>query len=56
MEKKRQLGLADGREADGMVVGAKSYDSEKAWSSINHSILSGQCSTQLRICSFPGRE
>jgi hypothetical protein len=30
--------FADGREG---VGGAKSYDGEKAWSSINYSILSG---------------
>jgi hypothetical protein len=37
-EKKRQL--ADGRERWEGVGRAKSYDGEKAWSSINHSILS----------------
>jgi hypothetical protein len=35
--------LTDGRGGEGEKgrEGAKSYDSEKAWSSINHSILSG---------------
>jgi hypothetical protein len=28
-------------EGEGGGAGAKSYDSKKAWSSINHSILSG---------------
>jgi hypothetical protein len=37
-EKERQL--ADGRWGRGWG-GAKSYDGEKAWSSINHSILPG---------------
>jgi hypothetical protein len=35
MEKERQL--ADGRRRGG----AESYDGEKAWTSVNHSIISG---------------
>ncbi len=33
--------LTDGREGVGGAGGAKSYDHEEAWTSINHSILSG---------------
>jgi hypothetical protein len=35
----RSLLMGDGRE--GVGGGAKSYDSEKAWPSVNHSKLSG---------------
>jgi hypothetical protein len=38
-EKERHL--ADGRGEGGCGEGANSYDGEKAWSSINHSLLSG---------------
>jgi hypothetical protein len=38
-EKERQL--ADGREGGWGGRGAESYDRKKAWSSIDHSILSG---------------
>ncbi len=34
--------LTDGRGGEEVGGGAKSYDSEKAWSSFNHSILSGR--------------
>ncbi len=34
--------VTDGRGGEERVRGAKSYDREKAWSSINHSILSGR--------------
>jgi hypothetical protein len=33
--------LADGREEGGCGTGANSYDGEKAWSSIYHSLLPG---------------
>jgi len=45
-EKERQL--ADGRGWEGGGRGAESYDRNKAWSSINHTILSG-----LK-CRIPG--
>jgi hypothetical protein len=34
------------------VVGAKSYDGVKAWSSINHSILTGKTQTKVAERSF----
>jgi hypothetical protein len=39
---KKEKQLAEGGEERGIGVGegAKSYDNEKAWSSLNHSILS----------------
>jgi hypothetical protein len=37
-EKERQL--SEGREARGAGGGARSYDGEKSWSSISHSIVS----------------
>jgi len=33
--------LSDGRGGEGGGQGAKSYEGEKAWSYVNHSILSG---------------
>jgi len=40
--------LTDGREGGGGGGGAKSYDSEKTWSSINHAIHS-----KKRLAVFP---
>jgi hypothetical protein len=46
--RKRQL--ADGRERGGGGGGAKSHRSEKAWSSINHSILFGyKCIVSIKL-------
>jgi hypothetical protein len=42
--------ISDGREVEGGGWGAKSYDSEKAWSSLNHSIL---CVLVMTDLSFP---
>jgi hypothetical protein len=39
MKTEKESQLADGR---GGGEGARSYDAEKAWSSINHSVLSGR--------------
>jgi hypothetical protein len=33
---------------------AKSYDCEKAWSSINHSIFSGKMALVMQPASYPG--
>jgi hypothetical protein len=38
---KKERQFAGGIREDEGKGGAKSYDGEKAWSSINHSILSG---------------
>jgi hypothetical protein len=38
-EKERQV--AEGKGGGGSVRGVESYDRKKAWSSINHSVLSG---------------
>jgi hypothetical protein len=40
--------LTDGREG----VGAKSYDGEKAWSSINHAILSALMYVEVHACRW----
>ncbi len=53
-EKDRQL--ADGREWGGGVGGGKSCDREKAWSSMNHSILSGTGNLAGKGCIFCFRE
>ncbi len=47
-EKERQL--ADGRWGGRGGVRAKSYDSQKAWSSMNHTILSEVQALAYSIC------
>jgi hypothetical protein len=43
--------LTDGKRGGGGGQGAKSFESEKAWPYINHSILSAACTyTVLYIC------
>ncbi len=51
--RKRDNLHADGRGGTGWGGGAKSYDGEKAWSSINHSIVSALQSQKVsRFCTL----
>ncbi len=52
-EKERQLVDGIGGEGDGR--GAESYDHKKAWSSINHSIISCRCAKSYQRNVFPVR-
>ncbi len=44
--------LSDVRVAEGNRGGAESYDGEKAWSSLNHSILSGKDAHDIHFTSL----
>ncbi len=46
-----QVQLADGKREGGGGGGAKSYDGETAWSSVNHSLLS-EFNCYFKICHY----
>jgi hypothetical protein len=57
LDRRHTGGLKKREQADGSrrggVGGAKYYDGEKAWSSVNHSILSGHEEKKSVSCAFP---